>query len=143
MTAKEYLKEIRRMKERSDSLRRRIEELWEMAASTGAIEYDKDRVQVSPVNTLEKSVLQIFHLNEKYLRSIARYHAEIQKRDAEISELNRADYEEILRLRYFEFLQFDEIADRMGKSDDRVRHLHGEALQAFEAVMQKNKVSTK
>lgn len=134
MTAKEYLQEIRRLRNRCDNLRRQHDELWEQALAIGAIRYDKDKIQVSPENQLEKQVLRLFKLREKYLRAVARYQAEIVKREAEVARLGRWDYEEVLRLRYFEFLSFSEIAERMARSEQRVKHLHGEALRAFEKV---------
>ena len=41
------------------------------------------------------------------------------------------DYNEVLYLTLFEHLSHEEIAERMGRSRDAVRKLHGRALIAF------------
>lgn len=134
MTAKEYLQEIRRLRNRCDNLRRQHDELWEQALAIGAIRYDKDKIQVSPENQLEKQVLRLFKLREKYLRAVARYQAEIVKREAEVARLENWEYEQVLRLRYFQFLQFSEIASEMRMSESHVKRLHGAALRVFAKV---------
>lgn len=143
MTAKEYLAEVRRLKYRCDALKRESDELTEQAVAIGAIRYDKDRIQVSPDNMLEKQVLRIIKMREKYLRAVARYQAEIIKRETEIALLDRWEYEEVLRLRYLSFLSFSRIAHELGMSESHVKRLHGAALQAFSKVNHFPKDDTK
>lgn len=134
MTAKEYLSEIQKMRRLLHSLELRAEELRTQAEGVKAIRYDGDKVQVSPTNMMEKLVPLLVEVEEEYGRQIVRYHTEMQKRIGQIAAM-RPDYAEVLRLRYVEGngrpLRLEEIALRMHMSFDRVRHLHGEALEAF------------
>lgn len=134
MTAKEYLLEIRKQRRVLHSLEQRAEELRTQAEGVKAITYDRDKVQTSPENMMEKIMPALVEVEEEYARQIFFYHTEMQKRIKQIAAL-RADYAEILRLRYVEGngrpLKLEEIALRMGMSWPRVKHLHGEALEAF------------
>ena len=53
----------------------------------------------------------------------------------EIQRLHDARHMKVLYLRYIKHKQLDEIADIMHFSHDRIRHLHGEALDEFERVI--------
>jgi len=138
MTAKEYLNKIqiywRIMRSYSD----RINELYHEASGLRAIVYDKDRVQTSPENKLEKLFEQIDAEAQKYIKARMRYEAEVQKRTQQIAQLDRPEYVEILRLRYVELdpdgtqKSLEQIACSMHLSFWRTAHLHGEALAAFD-----------
>ena len=134
MTAKEYLSEIQKMRRLLHSLELRAEELRTQAEGVKAIRYDGDKVQVSPASRMEDLVARLVEVEEEYARQIFYYHTEMQKRIKQIAAL-RADYAEILRLRYVEGnghpLRLEQIALRMHLSWPRVKHLHGEALEAF------------
>lgn len=137
MTAKEYLLEIQKMKRTMDSLGEKAEALRAEMEGLKAITYDKDRVQVSPSDRMSELMPRLIDLEEKYGETIYKYHAAILIRTEQIDNIGRADYAEILRLRYVELgkngrrLTLEEIAVRTHRSFDRVRHLHGEALAAF------------
>lgn len=138
MTAKEYLLEIRKKKHAMQSLMYRCAELRDQAAGVGAITYDKDKVQTSPENHMEKVMAELVDLEDRYAKAIAVYHAAVLTRTEQIEALDNPDHVEILRLRYIEEdergnqLSLEEIAYRMRRSFFRVAHLHGEALQAFD-----------
>lgn len=138
MTAKEYLLKIKTYRCIMESYAQRIEELYHDASGLKAIVYDKDRVQVSPEDNLEKIFIQIDTEVEKYAKARLRYEREVRKREEQIAELGRNDYSEILRLRYIEVddngrqLSLERIACMMHLSFYRTAHLHGEALAAFD-----------
>lgn len=149
ITAKEYLLEIRRLKCRCLVLQMRCDELRTQAASVKAITYDRDRVQSSPRNQMEAIMIRLADLEDKYARTIAEYHAAIHIREKQIEGLQNPDYEEILRLRYIEDnkqgrqMSLEEIAVRMHRSYPRVKHMHGEALEAFrKQYLTRRKLST-
>lgn len=144
MTAKEYLKKVHDMRRRQDRLLERLIELKEQAQGIKAITYDKDRVQTSPVNRFEELMVRLADLETRYAFAIARYNTEIQQIEAQIESLDNADYEEVLRLRYlvktpnYKPMLLEEVALRMHKSYPRVKHLHGEALEAFRKMHMKD-----
>ena len=137
MTAKEYLSKIQTYRRTMQSYTDRIEELYHEAAGLKAIVYDKERVQVSPENRLEKIFTQIDAEAEKYAKARSRYEKEVRKRTEQIAGMDNADYAEILRLRYMELDKhgtpwtLEEVACIMHLSYWRTAHLHGEALEAF------------
>ena len=138
MTAKEYLLKIRTYRRAIESIHQRLEELYAQASGVKAIVYDKDRVQVSPENRFEQIMVMVDAEAEKMARAILRYQQEVQKRSDQIMAMDRADYSEILRLRYLELdddgrqMSLERIACTMHLSFYRIAHLHGEALAAFD-----------
>ena len=137
MTAKQYLEQVGVIRERIMDLNRREEEIRTIAEGLKAIVYDKDHVQVSPQNKMEEVVVELLEVQQKCVINVARLHKEIEAREEQISTLKPA-HAKILRLRYLKYdkhgrpLGFHAIANRTGYSLDRAKHIHGEALQAFE-----------
>lgn len=137
MTAKEYLSKIQTYKQIMQTYADRIEELYHEASGLKAIVYDKDRVQVSPENRFEQIMAKIDAEARKWAAARLKYEKEVQKRVEQIAGMERAEYAEILRLRYIELdrdgrmMSLEEISCRMHLSFYRVAHLHGEALEAF------------
>ena len=145
MTAKEYLSKIQIYRRAIMSTQLRIEELEHQASGIRAITYDRDRVQVSPENRMEDIMVRIDALTEKLGRQVVKYQTEVAKREKQVMAMDNPDHVEILRLRYLTLgfdgrpMSLEEIACTMHLSYFRVRHLHGEALAAFD---QRYKVST-
>lgn len=137
MTAKEYLSKIQTYRQTMQMYADRIETLYHDAAGIKAIVYDKDRVQVSPENRFEEIMAKIDAEARKWAAARLKYEKEVQKRVEQIAGMERAEYAEILRLRYIELgqdgrmMSLEEISCRMHLSFYRVAHLHGEALEAF------------
>lgn len=138
MTAKEYLSKIQTYRQAMQSYAYRIEELYHDAAGIKAIVYDKDRVQVSPENRFEQIMAKIDAEARKWAAARLKYEQEVQKRIDQIAGMERAEYSEILRLRYIELdadgrmMSLEEISCRMHRSYNNVKHLHGWALSAFQ-----------
>lgn len=138
MTAKEYLLKIQTYRRAVQTYADRIEELYHDASGLKAIVYDKERVQVSPENKLEKIFEKIDREAEKYAKARLKLEVEVQKRVDQIAGMDRPEYCEILRLRYIELgkdgrmMSLEEISCRMHRSYPNVKHLHGWALNAFQ-----------
>lgn len=137
MTAKEYLMKIQIYRRSIESIQQKIEMLYNEAAGIKAIVYDKDHVQTSPENRFEDAMIRIDAESQKWARMRIRYEREVRKRVDQISKLGNPDYSELLMLRYVDLKEdgrqrsLEEIAYRMSKSYQRIRHMHGEALEAF------------
>ena len=138
MTAKEYLSKIQTYRQIMQTYADRIEALYHDAAGVKAIIYDKDRVQVSPENRFEEIMTKIDAEARKWAAARLKYEKEVQKRVEQIAGMERAEYAEILRLRYIEIgqdgrmMSLEEISCRMHRSYPNVKHLHGWALNAFQ-----------
>ena len=139
MTAKEYLSEIQKYRRLAESLAERAEELRVQAEGMKAITYDKDRVQVSVSNHSAEIIAKLVDVQEEYAQMIMKFHRAAAVRSRQIADMDNADYAEILRLRYIETddhgrrLSLEDVARRTHRSYDRTKHMHGEALQSFEA----------
>lgn len=136
MTAKEYLMKIQTHRRSIESVQQKIEMLYNEAAGIKAIVYDKDHVQTSPANRFEEMMIRIDAECSKWARMRIRYEKEVRKRVDQINKLGNPDYSELLMLRYVDLKDgrqrsLEEIAYRMHKSYPRIKHMHGEALEAF------------
>ena len=138
MTAKEYLSEALKYRRAMNTLKERAESLRTELIGLKAITYDRDRVQISPTNKIEELMPRLIEIEERYGEMIFKYHKALLIRTAQVEEIGRDDYAEILRLRYLETNakgkrhSLNEIAEKTHRSFDWVRHLHGQALRAFE-----------
>lgn len=131
MTAKEYLQQLQKYKRTAQLYAERIEELYHEATGIKAIVYDKDRVQVSPEDRMEKIFMRIDSEAEKYAKARARYDREVRKRVEMIASLENPVHVELLTLRYVDGLKWEEIACAMGYTFRHTTRLHGDALGAF------------
>lgn len=157
MTAKEYLKQIEKWQMQIDTirdkstgriekLRQELEVLYTQAQGLKAITYDKDRVQVSPGNTLEELVVLINEASAEYSkaitterlaaeRKISRLQNKIDAAAEQIDSMDDIHHSTILRLRYINGKRWEEIACDMHYSFRHVIRIHGDALQAFQKIM--------
>ncbi len=142
MTAKEYLSQIRRIDVHIDHLLKEREELERAQTFLRSPQIDGDRVQTSPsgdppwmgyIIRWEELTNQI---GEEWDRLIDRRHTTIKM----LYCLNDSRYIELLYKRYVEFKHFKRIAREMHYSLDRIWHMHGEALTAFQQVLAVNGV---
>ena len=116
-------------------IRIRAQELQKLKADTAyisAIRYDKVRVQTSPDGSgfskaVEESVSLQLEIEKRIQRLTKKRHDII----TQIEGLKNTNHIELLKLRYIDGERFEAIACSMGYSFDRIRHMHGEALQAF------------
>ena len=132
MTAKEYLSKIQTYRTIMQAHADRIDELYHEASGLKAIVYDKDRVQTSPINHMEKLFAQIDAEAEKYVKARLRYEREVRKRIDQIANIG-GTFAELLFLRYVDGKRWEEIACIMNYSFRHVTRLHGQALAAFAA----------
>lgn len=137
MTVKEYLSQVHESEKIIKYYEQKIEVLRVQAGGLRAITYDKDRVQVSPTDTLLESVAKLVDLEAEYGEEIIKHHQLILKITRQVNSLDNPDHIELLRLRYLtsfrggQRMPFSVVARRMNRSIDRTIHLHGEALNAF------------
>lgn len=138
MTAKEYLSKIKTYRRIMQSYADKIEELYHEASGLKAIVYDKDRVQTSPEQKMEKIFAQIDAEAEKYAKARLRYEREVRKRTDQIAGMERAEYADLLRMRYIDGMSLLQITLELKDADggqrysyDHVRHMHGWALNDF------------
>ena len=139
MTAKQYLSRVHHLRRQCESLERKIMLLRTKAEGLRAITYDKDKVQVSPTNTIEEAVTELANLETHYHGLIIEYSRTITACIEQIQSMDDPKHSELLMLRYIEEepratngqLTFDDIADKMHYSKMQILRLHEQALEAF------------
>lgn len=137
MNPKQYLSKISTYRRTIRRIELRIERLYVEASGVKAVTYDGDKVQTSPENHLEIVISKIDHEKRQWEKMRLRCERELRKRVDMIAKLDNATHVEVLMLRYVDtdangnMMTFRRIANKMHLSEDRVKHLHGEALQAF------------
>lgn len=134
--AQRYLGQIAYMRKDVARIALQVEKIRHDVTGLRAIVYDKDRVQVSPVNTFEEQMVRLDEITEAYAEKLAEMHEAIQVREDQIRDMPKAAHREILTERYLRYRKksLERIADEMHMSHDWVRHLHTEALIAFAEI---------
>ena len=134
MTAKEYLRKVKRME---TAIRQKEGEIKYMreAATHISVNYGSERVQSSPAyDRLADSVAKIVDMEaeivEEYQKMLA-FRAEAAER---IGRLPKELQSQILFLRYLEGKSMKEIPGIVGRSSQYVVEQHGKALQAFKIL---------
>ena len=121
------LKEIVNLDDRIGSKLRQLEELRETITSIKGIDYRKDKIQTSPSNALENSVIRLIELEEEIAEDINTLVSKRQSARERINEIGGV-YGAILEMRYLENKGFQEIAYRLSYSLVHIHRLHGKAL---------------
>lgn len=95
--------------------------------------YDKVRVQTSPdPDPLATYLGRLTEAEEELSTELDQYLALYTQIFRQIADLGMGMYADVLYLRYFDGKTLAEIAEDLNYSHDRIRHIHGVALQEFE-----------
>lgn len=132
MTAKEYLNQLRRLKQKQRRVDEEIQTLDAALSSAGAIRYDKLNVQVSPENRMEAGIVRLSELRQKLVDLKIEYYDLYVVISHQVNELDAIGlYKDILIMRYFEQKPFWKIADELHYDQKYITNCHGKALQIF------------
>lgn len=143
MTAKNYLAQLRKIAANIAVLQEEIIRCRTRLEST-TMNIAGDRVQSS--GSKDRFADQVAALADKetvYCDMLEVYETLRQRIVAKVLGLDNPVYSRILYARYVQGKTLAAIADELGYSYDRTRHIHGEALQAFtEKYLRATQVST-
>lgn len=132
MNAQKYLQQIKVLDTKIRQKKEQIEYLKEAALCSGAIRYDKDKVQVSCSDSvLEKRIIEYMTLEqevEEQKLHLAKIRSIIID---QIHDLTDDRYINVLFKRYVEIKTYGLIAVEMNYSFDHVKELHRDALEDF------------
>ncbi len=134
LSAEAYLKQIEELDLAINQEIERIADLKLAATSSGAIDYSKDRVQTSPVNALERQIINYVDLEDRLNQRIDRFVDAKEKVIAQIRELHNPMYIQILFKVYVQYKSLKQTAGEMGKAYQTILTNHEKALTAFEEV---------
>ena len=139
MTAKRYLSQVHRLRRQIRALEEQIEFLTNKAQGVKAVEYKTDKVDASPADTFAEVMVELAETTNRFSEKVLarRAHGRTRQRVAH-PERGRHPGRAASRGRdarggdrYSSFTLF-RIAREMHMSEDRVKHLHLEALAAFQ-----------
>lgn len=135
-TAKEYLARLRNADLKIEARRLEIEQLKILATCTGGLNTDQVNVKSSKAaDSMAKKVIDFVDKEAELKKDIERL-IELRHQIIDmIFKLEDVRYIEVLFKRYVQYKRFEQIACEMSFSYDRARHLHIEALRAFETKL--------
>ncbi len=137
MTAKEYLRQLRRIDRQLELLFKEREELERAQTYLRSPQIDGDRVQTSPSGD-PPWMGYLIKWEEMSNRIGKKWDELIKKKETiidQIGTLSDSRHIDILGKRYVEFKSFEVIAVEMGYSFEYTLRIHWEALKAFEHIM--------
>lgn len=134
MRAKTYLSQIKTLDIEINNWIDQLHSMKQKAYSLSSTNYDSPRVQgTQDPDRIGNMVARIAEREDKINAKIDEL-AELKERITyEIKEIDDNRYVEILFRRYVQMQSLKRIAKEMGYSYERMRHLHGHALVAFES----------
>lgn len=132
MTAKEYLQQAYRLDELIASDKKELDALRELSTSLSSQDTSRDAVMSSGSNSASftKIVDKIADLEAKIKEEIEQYIALKSEIRNVIDAIQDKDEKLCLRYRYIEFLNWEQIAERMNYSLSQTTRIHGRALQS-------------
>ncbi|MBQ0143308.1 MAG: hypothetical protein KBT06_11045 [Prevotellaceae bacterium] len=148
MKAKDYLKQVKQYQIMIDQLTTEIADLRIMAIGSGSNGISADKVQSSPAieDKMAAGVAKYVDLENELLNKRWEYAKLRCKVLNEIHELTDSRFIQILYLHYVLGKRLEEIACIMRKSNgepysyDHINALHGEALIAFQEVLDERNI---
>lgn len=136
ISIKQYLEEIKAMRQAIQRLKRRRKNLH-LSVSFGGIDYSADRIQATPKNKMEEAAVRMSERLEKLDAEIARLSIEIDDRIENIESLQNSTYRSILYKRYVEDKSWEKISVEMKYSYNYICNTHGKALKALEKMLKR------
>ena len=132
---KEELNKIISLDSRINSKIRQLDELRQTIGNIQSIDYSKDKVQTSPSNQIENTIIKIMDHEEKIAKDIDNL---IEMKEQARKAINKVEgiYGVVLEMRYLECMQFEEIAYRLNYSLVHIHRLHGQALNMIANVIE-------
>lgn len=142
MTAKQYLQQLRRIAGHIAVLQEEIIRCRSRLEST-TLNITGDRVQTSiGGDRFADQVASLADKEQVYVDMLEEYETLRQRIVAKILGMDNPVYSRLLYARYVQGRTLASIADENAYSYDRMRHIHGEALQAFAEKYLRANIST-
>ena len=136
MTAKSYLMQVRKARVKIEQMKRELTEL--RAASGIPVQPDGERVLSSPAQGgCADIAVRVVHLEHEIEHRLVEFY-ELRSRIVEmIHNIGSYQYIDILYRRYVQGESFEEISVAIRYTFRHPTRLHGEALRAFQEVLDK------
>lgn len=130
MTAKQYLRQVRKAQLQIQRLTEEIEERRTAITSTAAPILG-DRVQTSPSDHFAAAMAQLMDMDMRRAEEMLDYLILKNKISEQVRSIEPELYQTVLYKRYINAMSLRKIAEEEGYSYDWICHVHGDALLAF------------
>lgn len=139
MRAKDYLQEIQGLDAKINNKLLQVEEIRSKLTSISSTSTGDERVQTSTSasSKTEALIIKLEDLTEEINQDIDAYVDEKNKAINLVNSLDNKTYIEILSLRYFQSLSWEEISIRLNYSFRHTTKLHGYALKELQGIVDK------
>ena len=141
MKAKEYLRQIKKNEEQIRQLENQLESVKLSMEEVSSVAADRVRTKSAKADPVVNQIVKLNAIAEDVIKRKVKYEAAKDRMIREIHSLSDATYVAILSMRYIEGRTIQEIADALNYSVDRIKHKHGEALEAFNNAVLRKKQS--
>lgn len=135
MTGKEYMHKIRKTRRAIRLLEEQIERDTIMAAGVGAIRYDKDHVQTSPVKDrmtdIVANIIEATSSLKEEIHKLQKYEAEARMYLVQLPE----EYERALSYHYLDCFPWNKISEVMGYEEHYIYELKNKALDELTKIL--------
>lgn len=130
MTAKQYLRQVRKAQLQIQRLTEEIEERRTAILSTSAPILG-DRVQTSPSDHFAAAMAKLIDIDMKRAEEVLDYEILKDRISEQVRTIEPELYRTVLYKRYINAKSLQQIAAEEGYSYDWICHVHGDALLAF------------
>ena len=135
MSAKEYLRQLRRLDVEIEAKLREYERIRSIATWTGAnLTHERVSGGKRRISKVEDCAIKLVTLEDELRRDIARLTAQKTETLLRINELTMPDHRTLLLLYYVNGMTWEEIAVHMSFSYRHTLRLHGYALTEFDKL---------
>lgn len=131
MTAEEYLNALRTRSRELRALRAEINALEYAASGQGAIRYDKDKVQTSASNQMEKFAIEAYEKEEAYKQKVQQYEEERFRAYEIIKKIKDKDERVLLEWYYINVSTVKKIMDELAISERKFYNIRLSAIESF------------
>lgn len=133
--AKEWMNQAYRAEENINSIKKEIDNLWDIAKYITP-KYSEGSVSSYTADKTARSAVKIADKMEEYEDKIKTYLQSINAVNSAIDKIQDADEKLILRKRYLNFEKWEQIAQDMNYSTQRIFQIHKKAMEAVCKIME-------
>lgn len=132
MTPKQFLRQLRKIAANIEVLQEELTRLRSRVEST-TVQISADRVQTSPTGDRFADAIADLADKELYYMDMVEEYERLRQRIVDlILGMDNPIHVQVLYGRYVKGRSLSAIANELAYSYDRIKHVHGEALQAFD-----------
>ena len=125
------LRELRNGAIKIKQLKEQAERLRNAAMLLGSPSINPDKIQTTPANVMENTIIRLLDLEDRINRMTAKLEIKRTRIIKRIHKLDNAQHMDVLYHRYVNGMSYKQIASEMNISESYVPHLLSKALKQY------------